>query len=775
MQKRGHSLRLVGRALIVAMGILPLLHPATASASSPLVIGEVAWSGSSLSIADEWVELWNLGDADMPLAGYRLENAGTETVFLPEDAVIPAHGVYLITNYAADDPKSALALAPDLVTTAVSLSNSSLSISLVDGNGTIVDTAGDGGAPPAGTTGDIKASMVRDGDTWSTATASDGFDTGSTSLGTPGICDGCVMTVEEVPPPIETPPSDDTATSTDTLPPVSAPDAAISTGTTPLPETSATSSPVVPPADTVGMTSSTDNAPLATTEEPTIATSAAEASASTQPATASSDIVATTADELPARYDFLRLNEIQAQPDGDGEWIEITSLDLSVTIPLTGVQLRDAVGKIYTFTSGTIDVTTPFVQANLSSSRLNNDGDTVSLHGPDGVVIDTLIFEGSEKGAPWARDEDAVGTWRLTHIPTPGEPNIIADPNDMEEAPVQTIPVATPETPIVTLSPPGLASVTMPAVTPKVTLPSAVATAGAKTAATKATASAVSKTPSAKATVAKPIKTTAVKTTKTPSTKTTTSTAPQPIPITIAMTSSDTYRGIRVTLQGTVGSPSGLLTSHGFILLAPDGRGLLVRVPTAKKLPAFGETVQVTGTLQFDDLDIPSLKLGTKDGWTILSESAVRVVPRTVDLLAPGSEDRWSLISTTGDVVRVQATTVTMRVDGADVVVAIRKVVDYRASRLTVGDTVRVTGVLDLSRDTPRILPRVADEIVLVSHAAPTTTASTMKKALPGWSPFGAAGLAIAGTEGLKHYRERRKRKSLETMLETCSNETNAE
>ncbi|MFH1077722.1 MAG: lamin tail domain-containing protein [Patescibacteria group bacterium] len=742
MPQRGHFRRLVGRALIVAVGIIPLLHPLQARSASPLVIGEVAWAGSSLSLADEWVELWNLGDTDVPLAGYSLVGASAEPIALPSDAVIPARGVYLVSNYPADDPRSALAATPQLVTTAVSLSNSALSITLIDPNDTELDRAGDGGTPPAGATGDMKATMVRDGDMWTTATSSIGFDAGAPDLGTPGMCDGCDAVVDDPPVGVDTPPTDVIASSTEPIP---------------TEDSYATTSLDVPPTDTTDVASSTgDVFPVTTTEPiPTSATTTVEVVIETATNTTtnnptSTQVVPTV--ETSPRYDLLRLNEVQAQPDGEGEWIEITSLDLSMPIPLVGVQIHDATGRIFTFASGTIDLTTPFVRAGLASSRLNNGGDTISLHDPDGNAVDTLVYEGSEKGFPWARDEDAVGAWRLTQIPTPGEPNVIADLEDDEESSIET----DENPPITTFAsvvkvPQASATVSLPVSAPMSTPRNAPPATETKVKATVA-----------KSTSAKVTKTTA---------KTATSTTLQPTPITIAMTTNDTYRGIRVTLQGTVGSPSGLLTGHGFVLLAPDGRGLLVRVPTAKKLPALGEMVQVTGTLQFDDLDTPSLKLGTKDGWTVLTGLSIQVTTRTVDLLAPGDEDRWSLVAATGDVVRIQSGNVTIRVDGSDVVVAIKKAVDYRASRLTAGDTIRVTGLLDLSQDTPRIVPRTAEEIELVGHAAPASVASAVKDALPGWTPFGAAGLAIAGTEGVKQLRERRKRKSLERMLETCSDD----
>jgi hypothetical protein len=762
MPKCRPLLRLVCRALLTASVVFSPFHAPYAHASSPLVIGEIAWAGSSVSLADEWIEIWNLGDQDASLAGYSLVGASAEPMTLPDDAVIPAHGAYLISNYAADDLKSALDAPPQFVTTAVSLSNSALSIALIDPSGVEIDRAGDGTAPPAGTSGTVKATMLRNGDVWTTATESIGFDAGVNDLGTPGVCDGCAAVAEDPPPIVEEPPAD--AVTTTTEPTI--PETDVASSTEPLPDTSETSS--------------TDAIPVEIQMDPTV-TSTEDLIETVTPTT--TEAVTT---DIPPRYDLLRLNEIMPQPDGESEWVEITSVDPSIPVPLAGIQLHDATGKIFTFATGTIDATTPFVRAVLSSSRLNNGGDAVSVRNPDSVTIDTLTYEGSETGHPWAREDDGTGPWRITLTSTPDSTNIITEPetvtNDIVTEATTNTQQSIATTPIVpvtaTVSLPDTISTPATSQTNQST-PIAPTTAVTKQPATKqpTVAKAVTaKTVSTKSamTASTTKKTTAPKTTAKTAVKkkTSTSTAAKTtasIPITIAMTSSDTYRGIRVTLRGSVGSPSGLLSSHGFVLLAPDGRGLLVRVPASMKLPVLGDAVQVTGTLQFDDLDIPSLKLGAKDGWTVLADGSLKAAPRTTDLLAPGNEDRWSLVSATGTVKRVQGTNITVDFDDAEITVTIRKAVDYRASRLATGDTIRVTGLLDASTAVPRILPRTADEIALIAHAAPALAAAP-KTALPGWTPFGAAGLAIAGTEGVKHYREHRKRRTLEKMLETPSN-----
>jgi len=133
--------------------------PFSVRASGPAFISEVAWAGSSASLADEWLEL--CGPAGTDLSGWSVEGASAEPLAFPDGSAIPASGAFLIANYARDDARSTLDAAPDLVTTAVSLSNSALAVVLRDAAGNAVDSAGDGSAPAAGTSGAAKSSMER--------------------------------------------------------------------------------------------------------------------------------------------------------------------------------------------------------------------------------------------------------------------------------------------------------------------------------------------------------------------------------------------------------------------------------------------------------------------------------------------------------------------------------------------------------------------------------------------------------------------------------------
>ncbi len=193
---------------LAACSLLFLLPFSSVRASGPF-ISETAWAGSSASLADEWLEICAAPGTD--LTGWSIEGAAASPIAFPDGAAVPASGAFVIANYAADDARSTLALAPDLVTTAVALSNSALMIVLRGADGALVDVAGDGGAPPAGASGEAKASMERADAAapWTTASTSSGFDDGAPEFGTPGSCGAIAEPAAE-----EAPETEASATST---------------------------------------------------------------------------------------------------------------------------------------------------------------------------------------------------------------------------------------------------------------------------------------------------------------------------------------------------------------------------------------------------------------------------------------------------------------------------------------------------------------------------------------------------------------------------------
>ncbi|MEO5927756.1 MAG: lamin tail domain-containing protein [Patescibacteria group bacterium] len=831
--------RLVSRILVAITIILTPLSGASAAPSpSPITIGEVAWAGSSASLADEWVELWNNNDTDVSLAGYSLRGGSDKAIFFLSDAVIPAKGTFIVSNYADTDTKSTLATTVQVVTSTVSLSNSVLGLSLWDQYGNQIDNAGTGTLPPAGTSGTPKATMIRVGDTWVTATISSGFDAGKTDLGTPGTCDGCTpMVIEEPEPPMQEPTPDPTpiptpdplpvATSTDPIPeqittstetvvpPIGEQPATTTEAVEPLPETPVVTEPApteesVPVVNepepilepvAVPMTEPESQTTTTTSVEPVVESQPMETTPSSTITMTNEPVVAPPTAPQPSQpttqqpsetphYERLRLNEIMPNPDGESEWIEITSVDLNTAIPLQNVTLYDATGKIATVATGTVNLTTPFIRVMLSSSRLNNDGDTVTIHAPTGEVMDGLTYTYSEKGHSWIRIPDATGDWKVTLEPTPEDANVL-----VEEAPVPSPTPATTTQPSQTSSQTDattLVSVTAPAPTPAAALVSApilvtvtkpvTSTPVVAVSPSKAAPKPKASTPTVATKVPKastPKKTTTTttpkvkapakpKVTSTKKTTTTKKSTPLPTAITHAMANLESNGGIAVALTGTVGTPAGLLSGHYFILLSEDGRGLKVHVPTSKKLPNAGEMIRVVGVLSFSDEGVPSLGMRKDD--PIETVTGLKFPePRVVDLMTPGTEDAWSLVQVTGTVTAVKGQIVSLDLGDADINMVVKTSIGYRVSRLKVGDTLRVRALVQLGDIAPQLLPRAADDITVVGHVniIPATTSSS---SLPGWTPFAAAGAAVMGTEGLKRIRERYKQYRLVKRLQTGLN-----
>lgn len=729
-------LRLVSKILVVTSVTCSPLSSFTAHASTPstIIIGEVAWAGSTLSTADEWLELWNTGTTTVSLTGWSLRGAGDSNKLIPfpADAVIPPLGTYLISNYSAADSKSVLAVEPQIVTTTISLSNSVLKVELLDASGVVVDVAGTGGTPPAGASLPIKLSMIKSGGNWTNATSTMNLKPGVTDLATPSVCDGCAS-VGPIPSPEPVPTPTPVATSTVELSSI------VVTSTDPA---VLITDIIETPADVSTTTSST---PLT---EPAPTESATTTAPTTPVATVSSIQTATTVEPPPKpAYGMLRLSEIAPAPVSGKEWIEITSLDAQNTIKLDGCTIHDAQGRILTISKATFDpLTSRFLVIQLSSARLNNDGDTVSLYDPDGRLLDTMSYGKSTKGHSWIRYPDMTGAWQETTQATPGKANVFLTPPAPTTSKASTKETTIPALPAVAdvedsiLSEPTLSAQDDLYLDEEPDL--------AKLEADLLDAPIKKKTTTKKAASS--------------------SAATKPIhPITFDMLHTEELVSQRVLLHGTVATPPGFFKNRSFVLQAPDGRGILVTTPANQRQPEFTSAVSVVGTIAFDEHNVPSIRIGAKDRWTTNGTSTEPSLPRLVDLFAPSSEDAWSLMHVTGTVSDVKGKTIFLDLDDATISVVIRPGVGYRAERLKPKDVISVTGVLDTTSEDPRILPRHAHEIQIVSLAPETIKAASTTRGptLPPWTPIGAAGGAIAVTEGAKHLHRKRRQRKLEQQL----------
>ncbi|MCZ6680441.1 MAG: lamin tail domain-containing protein [Candidatus Poribacteria bacterium] len=160
-----------------------------------VLLSELMWMGDFDSSRNEWMKLWNRTDAPIDLSNWTITSFrdGEESLMLTiPEGMIPPLGFVLIANSSAED--SNIAVAPDLVTTDVSLPNSRLQLKLYDSDGVLIDVADDGSGVPAAGDNETKRSMVRHLDVlegqlrsaWYTSDQREGWDVGTEEFGSPG-------------------------------------------------------------------------------------------------------------------------------------------------------------------------------------------------------------------------------------------------------------------------------------------------------------------------------------------------------------------------------------------------------------------------------------------------------------------------------------------------------------------------------------------------------------------------------------------------------------
>lgn len=206
----------VSATLLIGLNAGWWVAPVTAEETNEatVIINEVAWAGSSTSSQDEWVELKNVTDTEIDLTGWQLTkdtsgNGSGESVMItieesfedPTANTVVAGGYFLIANNEpehdfGDGKLSVLNVEPNYISSSVTLSNSSLRLGLYDGawdgDGQLVDVAGNGGAPLAGSNS-AKTSMERNAEiedgavaeSWHEATVALNLDDDVIDKGTP--------------------------------------------------------------------------------------------------------------------------------------------------------------------------------------------------------------------------------------------------------------------------------------------------------------------------------------------------------------------------------------------------------------------------------------------------------------------------------------------------------------------------------------------------------------------------------------------------------------
>lgn len=352
-------------------------------------ISEIAWAGSSLSNADEWVELFNSSQEPINLSGWVLEGAASSqgSLVLPENSLIEPGQTFLIANYKEGEEKSTLSVSPSYVTSDISLSNSSLYLALKNAQGEMQDEAGDGAAPFAGSSEETqKRTMVRKemnsngsmAESWFSANISVGFDPGTLDLGTPGFLETfSEQTLEQEP---------ETVLEQQEI---------ITDETEQIAETSVQE-----------QTESSESIPPAENQE-----------------------------ALPNQEKIIFINELVSDPaEGQKEWVEFFNPNQE-TFDLQGWTVTEAGGKSYSFVETFVE-SFSYVVLEIPSSALNNSGDTISLFDPQGTLVDQVVY-GTEK-IPAVSDPNALartkeGTFQETSLPTPKQENLFTSTQSSEQ------------------------------------------------------------------------------------------------------------------------------------------------------------------------------------------------------------------------------------------------------------------------------------------------------------------------------------------------------
>jgi len=343
-----------------------------------VVINEIAWSGTSASTGDEWIELYNSGDQSVDLTDWVIVAAdGTPNITL--SGTISASGYFLLER---TDDNTVSNIPADQIYTGP-LSNSGESITLKDDSGIVVDTANiDGGDWPGGTASSgipLYASMERidseledSPSNWGTNNAStrNGVDADGNSInGTPKSANSTSQTVS----PTQTRTASPTASSTPTS--------------------------TLSPSPT---SSSTETSTASFTPSPTTTFTLSPTTTQSQTATPTTTLVPSGT---------ILINEIAwagTQASSYDEWIELYNPS-SQSFDLTGCTLIaddaspsiELVGIIpsggYFLLERTDDDTISNITADLIyTGTLSNSGETLRLYGPSGEVIDTANAGGGD-------------------------------------------------------------------------------------------------------------------------------------------------------------------------------------------------------------------------------------------------------------------------------------------------------------------------------------------------------------------------------------------
>ncbi len=411
----------------VVIGWLP---ESALAAPPPVFFQELMWAGTDRSTADEWLTLGTTSSVVVDLAGWKitvLTPKGEVDLVVLTDLELAPQGSLLIASHNQHHQfskgESALAIDPDLIVSSLSLSNATLQFKLYQPSGnswTLVDTAGSGKTPLAGSTKPPTAmerkSSLGSGDlaaSWQSATTTRNLDAGSLTLATPdhagrptvvspSIAPLVADRVNRVEVAVDDPDGDDNIQSVILAcdgSSYSLNDRGISLDRLAGDQVYSTYFPAsIEPSACVATT--TDVSGLSHARSYRLQTLVVNAPIRL------SEALPDPTDEQGEEFIEL-VNEGVKAVDLSGWWLDDDPAGGGKPFSLTGTTLSP--GEFRSLPLGTTKL------------GLNNDDDQLVLTDPLGSVIDRVAISGVKVGQAWARRDT---TWEWTAQPTPGAPNI---------------------------------------------------------------------------------------------------------------------------------------------------------------------------------------------------------------------------------------------------------------------------------------------------------------------------------------------------------------
>lgn len=489
------------RTLIVFFSLCALVFgfvPNTINATTApdVILSEVMWAGSSLSAADEWIELANMSNQPVDVSGWSLAGASSVPIVFPNESLIDPHTTFLISNYAHTNTNSTLNTQPQIVSTMVSIPNDKFTLTLTAPNRGVVDSAGNGGAVFAGKSGGTGSvsdgryrSMERidafsDGTTktaWADADVSNGFKDNTLDHGTPGILNSHLQTqLIANASTVATPQAEPVAIEETLIPsPVSEP--------TVLEEPEAVCEDVVIETN---MVLTSDVAPL----EPDIALPVSTEVTKTEDLVQTQEsLIEEQADSLPTPITTaiplvstptpqgtLRISEIYPHPaTGESEWIELKN-DSMYPVVTNGWSILDASSAATMLPDSVVNPGSFLIIEN-PKGKLNNEGDSVMLKNADGSLVESVLYNADLGSVPDVNESlvrvneqtfaiTTTPTKNTTNISTPRPPKTTASTSSSTNAISDTttiVPVATnTEVPSTTSQPESELTSSIPQVSP---------------------------------------------------------------------------------------------------------------------------------------------------------------------------------------------------------------------------------------------------------------------------------------------------------------------